>query len=68
MAMKILVVVREKSEADEIEKILQRIVPISGGDEMEREDCCKVVGAAVDGIRDDLERMPRSCYSGCGAF
>ena len=48
--MKILVVVREKAEAGEIKKMLQRIVPIS---EMEQNDCdgccCKIVGTAGDG-------------------
>ena len=47
--MKILVVVREKAEADNIERMLQRIVPISEANEKECEGCCKVVGAAGDG-------------------
>lgn len=47
--MKILVVVREKAEADNIERMLQRIVPISEADEKKCEGCCKVVGAAGDG-------------------
>ena len=59
--MKILVVVREKAEAGEIKKMLQRIVPIS---EMEQNDCdgccCKIVGTAGDG-QTGCEMVRREC-------
>ena len=58
--MKILVVVREKAEADNIERMLQRIVPISEANEKECEDCCKVVGAAGDG-KTGYEMIRREC-------
>ena len=59
--MKILVVAREKTEAGEIKKMLQRIVPIS---EMEQNDCdgccCKIVGTAGDG-QTGCEMVRREC-------
>ena len=47
--MKILVVVRERAETGEIEKMLQRIVPKSEADQDDRDDCRKVIGIAGDG-------------------
>lgn len=47
--MDILVVVREKAEIGKIEKMLQRIVPISEEDVNGCDGCCKVVGTAGDG-------------------
>ena len=58
--MKILVVVREKAEADNIERMLQRIVPISEANEKECEGCCKVVGTAGD-RKTGYEMIRREC-------
>ena len=58
--MKILVVVRERAETGEIEKMLQRIVPISEADQDDRDDCRKVIGIAGDG-KTGYEMIRREC-------
>ena len=58
--MKILVVVRERAETGEIEKMLQRIVPKSEADQDDRDDCRKVIGIAGDG-KTGYEMIRREC-------
>lgn len=59
--MKILVVVREKAEVREIEKMLQRIVPISEADQDDCETCCcQVIGTAGDG-KTGYEMIRQEC-------